>query len=436
MRTTGLAMKLPTTRQTVQVLTLHEYQRHPVQFALDRDQRAALAEARIEVAAPEDEGYTWILRPSSMIGVLHLAGLSIVVRPKIPIDRVMFLVAYSLDPREWRKWFNLESAAGFLESIIPAFTHHTHQAIRCGLLQGYRHEEEALQTVRGRIRFNDQINRRSGFPLPIEVAYDEFTEDIEENRLLKTALHRLAHLPVRSEQARKDLNALRPSFNTVEIGDYPRGVPEIQYTRLNSHYRPAVELARLIIENSSLELFHGEVTGASFMLDMNAVFERFLFIALREALKLSEREWKSQDRLTLDVDGKIAVYPDLSWWGDGCCLFVGDAKYKRLAPSGFQHADIYQMLAYCTAADLPSGLLVYPKGGSDPGHYEIKHSGKTIEVNSLDLEGEPDDILSEIDRIAARVKEHAHEPAASRLNRAYGNLESSPSLQTLIQAEA
>ena len=66
--------------------------------------------------------------------------------------------------------------------------------------------------------------------------------------------------------------------------------------------------------------------------------------------------------------------------------------------SGFRHADIYQMLAYCTAADLPSGLLVYAaaKGQDTPGTYKIKHAGKTIEVASLDLGGAPEDILGEV----------------------------------------
>ena len=35
---------------------------------------------------------------------------------------------------------------------------------RARLLHGYRTEEEALQTVRGRIRFDDQIRRRFGSP--------------------------------------------------------------------------------------------------------------------------------------------------------------------------------------------------------------------------------------------------------------------------------
>ena len=385
-------------------LILREYEPCPVDVPLGPWRRQVLAAAHIEVTPPADEGAMWVLRPSSHIGALRLGDLPVIVRPKIPIDRVMFLVAYSMDPGEWRRYpFDLSGDVDLLESVIPAFTHHTRQAVRRGLLQGYRREEEALNTVRGRIRFDDQINRRFGIPLPLEVAFDEFTEDVEENRLLKTALHRLAHLPVRSVQARRDVLALRPVFNTVELGVYSRGTPAVHYTRLNSHYRPAVELARLIIDDSSLELFHGEVAGASFLLDMNRVFEQFLFVALREELGLSANEWR-RGRLTLDEADAIRLEPDLSWWKGGHCLFVGDAKYKRLQPAGFQHADIYQMLAYCTAAGLPSGLLVYAAGESDPVVHRIRHAGKTIEVTALDVSGPPEEVLREVRRIAQRVR--------------------------------
>ena len=349
------------------------------------------------------EGFTWVLQPTSYIGTVRLGNLSVVVRPKIPIDRVTFLIAYVLDlMKSLSDHSDLSPDSEILESIIPAFVHHTHQAVRRGLLQGYRREEEALHTIRGRIRFNAQINRRFGVPMPLEVSFDEFTENIEENRLLKTALHRLAHLPVRPAQARREIHALRPVFNTVELGTYRRGVPEVQYTRLNSHYRPAVELAQLIIDNSSLELFRGEVAGASFLLDMNRVFEGFLFVALREKLGLSASEWVHK-RLFLDEADAIRLEPDLSWWNGGRCRFVGDAKYKR-PPQGFQHADIYQMLAYCTAANLPSELLVYAAGEAEPGIHRIKHAGKTIEVVSLDISGPPETILVGVCRIAQRVR--------------------------------
>ena len=402
----------------MQTLTLNEYQGCPIDSPLDQGQLAVLNRANIGVTPSFEEGKTWVLHPSSYIGTVCIGGLSVVVRPKIPVDRVMFLITYALDPKYWLQYhFDLTPDTDVLESIIPAFTHHTREAVRRGLLQGYRREEEALHTVRGRIRFDEQIKRRFGVPLPIEVAFDEFTEDIEENRLLKTALHRLVHLPVRSTRARRDVSALRPVFDAVGLGAYSRGVPEVHYTPLNNHYRSAVELARLIIDNSSLELFHGKVTGASFMLDMNQVFEKFLYVALGESLELSESQWKTQKHLTLDEAKSINLYPDLFWHIGNRALFVGDAKYKRITSTDFPNADIYQMLGYCTAANLHSGMLTYAAEDHERGGHHVKHSitnaNKTIEVTSIDLSGQPEEILDEVCRLATRVKVHADQQILS-----------------------
>ena len=45
----------------------------------------------------------------------------------------------------------------------------------------------------------------------------------------------------------------------------------------------------------------------------------------------------------------MKLRPDLSWWEAKKCVFVGDVKYKKLAPAGFKHGDLYQMLAYTVA---------------------------------------------------------------------------------------
>ena len=237
-----------------------------------------------------------LLRPSSWVGAVNIGDRSVIVRPKIPVDRVMFLMTYALDRRHWRnEAIDLAPDADVLEAVALAFARRTQQAVHRGLLRGYRREEDALNTVKGQIRFADQVGRRYGLPLPIEVAYDEYTEDIEQNRLLKTAIHRLAHTQIRSVATRQEVRQLRPAFDLVQLGSYaPGAVPEIRYTRLDEHYRPAVELARLIIENSSLELFEGKVAGGSFLIDMNVVFEQFLYVALGEALGLGENQWRHQ----------------------------------------------------------------------------------------------------------------------------------------------
>ena len=62
------------------------------------------------------------------------------------------------------------------------------------------------------------------------------------------------------------------------------------------------------------------------------------------------------------------------------------------------------MLAYCTAADLPSGTLVYAAGEGEPGIYKVKHTDRTIEVETLNLEGSPEAILKEVSRLARRIQ--------------------------------
>ena len=241
-----------------------------------------------------------LLRPSSRVGAVNIDDVAVIVRPKLPVDRVMFLMTYAMDPKHWRDE-SIELTADVLEAVALPFSHRTQRAIHRGLLRGYRREEDALNTVRGQIRFADQIGRRYDLPLPIEVAHDEYTEDIQHNRLLKTALHRLSHAQIRSLAVQQGLRRLRSAFDMARLGAYRSGtVPEIRYTRLDERYRPAVELARLSIDNSSLELFRDRVSGTSFLLDMNRVFEQFLYVTPGEALGLGSDRWQHQARLKLD----------------------------------------------------------------------------------------------------------------------------------------
>lgn len=70
--------------------------------------------------------------------------------------------------------------------------------------------------------------------------------------------------------------------------------------------------ARLILRSTSFEVRHGGVAASAFLIDMHQVFERFVYVALREALGLSERasaqrgapeRYQGPGRLWLHVHG-------------------------------------------------------------------------------------------------------------------------------------
>lgn len=75
-----------------------------------------------------------------------------------------------------------------------------------------------------------------------------------------------------------------------------------------------------------------------------------------------------------------------------------------MTAAGINHPDLYQMLAYAVAADLPGGLLVYAAGEGEYADHRVTHLGKTLEVVLLNLSGKPSEILTEIKEIAVRVR--------------------------------
>ena len=88
-------------------IELEEYASSPEPVALDQDQLRALTSdahgAHIGVTPSPDDAGEYVLRASSYVGAVNVGDLAVVVRPKIPIDRVMFLIAYAMDPSNWRR---------------------------------------------------------------------------------------------------------------------------------------------------------------------------------------------------------------------------------------------------------------------------------------------------------------------------------------------
>ena len=395
-------------------LDLQEYVRSdPVRlFAAQRDELGdILTSLTIEPASGVEGAYH--LTPGSTVGALDIGDLSVSIRPKLDISRVLFLASYAMgafDLREER--FDFQDAPTLVEALASALVAAARRAFARGLLHGYRTEEEALHTVRGRIRIDDQLRRRFGVAVPVEVRYDEFTEDITANRLVKAAAARLGRMRLRSPRSREGLRWVGARLENVSLAEFP-AVPEVTFDRLSEHYREVVALSRLVLRHTSFETECGPIRAPGFLMDMNAVFQGFVTQALREALRVSDRVFRSDEHVrgvSLDEAGEVRLKPDLSWWDGSTCTFVGDAKYKRIRYEHARNADLYQLLAYATALDLPGGLLIYAEGEAEQAAHRVRHAGIRLEIAALDLSGTIDELLARIDELAALIHALRREP--------------------------
>ncbi|MYC22666.1 MAG: hypothetical protein F4X62_14435 [Caldilineaceae bacterium SB0662_bin_25] len=392
----------------MQQINLREYQESD-KISLTVDKRDLLREIlpSVSIEPIKHTSDKYRLRPSSIVGALEIGDMSVLIEPKIGIPQLLSMACYALGlyKPQAQKLFDFQKAQAIPDVLALALIEAARRAFGRGLLRDYLSEEDALHTVRGRIRFDEQIRRRYGIPLPVELRFDEFTEDILANRLIKAAAARLRRMTLRSSKTRRGLGWVFATLENISLLESRRGnVPEIRFDRLNEHYRDVVGLARLILLHSEFESFRGDVRASGFLIDMNKLFQEFVTQALREELGVTEATLQSERKIPFDRDDSAAIEPDLSWWDGEKYTFVGDAKYKRIDDKSAPNADLYQILAYATALGLPRGLLIYAQGEAEAATYEIRNSCKQIEVVALDLTGSIEEILERVKEIARKIE--------------------------------
>ena len=378
----------------------------------DRRARRLDSEAgRYLSVTPHPEPGMWSLTAREYVGTLVVDDMRILIRPKVRLENLFLMLEVGLPEQAWRKEdFDYAVNPDLLLSLVSFYARTLETTLARGLYRSYRNRNEDLKAIRGRIEFGRQLSR-ARLPMPVACRYGEFTSDVLENRGLRAAIRRSLRVagvpPTDRRRLMRELVAMEEVSDTPVSGD---DLQRIHYTRLNDHYRPAVGLARLLLDNLTLVDRRGGTTAASFMVNMNDIFERFVTERLRRALK-GRLMVESQTSDSLDIEKKVRIRPDLRFRHprSGSVAYVGDIKYKLTADAIARSADYYQLLAYTTALDLPEGVLIYCQTdeGKPAGKITVRHAGKRLHVRALDMRGSPSEVAKEIEDLATWIAERS-----------------------------
>lgn len=369
----------------------------PAPFDADVIERACdtgLLESKITSAGPH-------VKPQlNRVGAVAVGGHEIVVQPKAPFSSVLFMLGYAADPG-----FRPDEVDGTGDDLFPAiaetYARLMERALGRGILQGYRRLDETAVAIRGRIRLSDQMSRRGGQLLPVELTVDEYTVDIAENQLLRAAARLLLTLPRLTKEARRRLVHLESRLVDASLVRPGAGLPSWQPTRLNERYQSALRFAELVLARLTPSTTGGGQAVASFVVNMAEAFEGFVTAALTESFAgVSTGVSVGQYPTHLDHERKQPIRPDFVHLVGGVPAVVVDAKYKTGAP---RVEDLYQMLAYCTVMGLDEGTLIYTADGTRLRPSTISIRGTTIEtrVARLDVRCPPAQLLPQIDAMTS-----------------------------------
>jgi 5-methylcytosine-specific restriction enzyme subunit McrC len=394
---------------------LNVHERRWREFELTPAEVAELrASGFVEVANGPRRG-SWRIRGTKYVGAARIGStdpIEVRIEPKVTVDRLLFLVGYAEQQQKWRQEeIGVREAADLLPVTAHAFARAADRALREGVLLGYLEIDAPLSQVIGRIRESDQLRVRYGFPLPVEVRYDDFTPDIAENQLLLAAAHRLLRMTDIYAETRKSLHHLLTRLTGVKRLAPGRPLPPWHPTRLNRRYSTALGLAELVLRGASYELDSADNLRADGLLVLNMwkVFEDFITAGLTSALRRYGGECSAQDkRHHLDDAHLFQLIPDLVYDRPGrggvqAPAAVIDAKYVIETGSSAHRDHIYQVLAYCTAAQVSRGYVIYAEGPAQPSVHQIHGTDIEIVQYPLDLAQPPVELLSQLAKLATRI---------------------------------
>ena len=335
-----------------------------------------------------------IFRADSKIGMVRVGDIQIKVMPKFPVNNLFYLLGLHDGIKFEFDSVNIEESQNITDLIFESFLRNVIASTSRGLLTGYRRVEETSKVLRGRILIGEQLKKRQGQMYPVEVAFDEFTENIPENIELNMAITKAMKFGNLTPAQHRDFRHLSRRFS--EIVTSKSKLNWIK-SRHNIHYWNSLVLADLINSGKGFYEELGGVAVSGFTVDMYRVFEKFLLRELK--IRLERHGGVVETKyLHLDEENRQKAQIDIMWHKDGQIKFIADAKYKD--PASNWESALYQVNTYATAFSLDSIHLIYALP-VDEAPLRLKGNGPLVYRHGIDLSLDMSSIRLEIDQLSA-----------------------------------
>ncbi len=337
---------------------------------------------------PTRRRHRYRLTPLGHVGVLSAPGVRLVIRPKVPLRNVFFM----LDPAAPLPTIDdataPEPAGLLLDFLAGQLARRMAERAAAGLHRGYAEDAEAGPFLRGRLDLPAQL--REPRPGRLHSVRDDLTADVPCNQAPRATAERLLLSPLVGGPARAALRQALGGYEGV------RAVGGADAARAPAEYRTLLELCQLLDDALRPGEVAGPTAGPAFLLDLGRVFERYVAAGVAELVGDGVRV---QPTVTVGGSGGLVLRPDLLLERDGKPAVVADTKWKRTPAAA---DDVYQAVAYATAFGARRAVLVYP--GRRDRRRAVDVGRVRLEVRTLNVAGSEEACRRSLRRLARGMR--------------------------------
>jgi len=330
----------------------------------------------------------------------------------IPLKNIYFILSYAWKyyrPGDLKK-LNTKDFRNETEFFAELFVIILAKYLKRGLHQDYILQRNSIQTIKGKVDFNNSMKLTSLGLKQLECQYDEYSSDNEANQLIYATMMTLLKANIHTDQ-KKSIKKKLVYFNGVSNVRVNRDLlSSVKPVRGNNTLNFLVSVSKYIHNNVGFEDQKGKFDLTDFSRSgMGLVFENFVYNFYR--IKLSSYSVRSGEMIKWDSSEQDSLYPtmktDITIRKEDTVLVIDTKYYQNMFNSHFQSPDkqkfisnnIYQLYTYINnfKSDKPvEGMLLYPNTSSTTVRNERIVSGKRMLINNINLSQEWKDIETEL----------------------------------------
>lgn len=248
----------------------------------------------------------------------------------------------------------------FIEILIREFATSLFEALKCLTPKRYVREEENLNYLKGKIKFSENIRYNCTNQAKFYCEHDEFSENNLLNQLflfVSTCLYNISY----SNYNKKTLKFIINYYSDISFVRFDKfKVRKIKLTRNQELFKKSFNLAKMFVEQTSVDLSKNKFENITLVWDMNKLFEEFIFELIKRKIpeckaiaqkpkRLLKRENVTRRDTRIDI---LIQNPKV----------IIDTKYKKFTDfDDISSADIYQVTTYCLLHNYKRAILLYPQ---------------------------------------------------------------------------
>ena len=326
---------------------------------------------------PEHQGKTKVIVKNA-VGNIKIGDKPFKVIPKIGFEHFLYIYSFNENPeKDWitSKDQTKSSKGDVWELLIRSFLNETEKIISKGLKKGYKEVREEIKYIKGNVNLLQTTRNLMRGNILIDTNYEEFTEDININRILKAAALRISQVESYETSGQFEEYFKQKSkkiiLNLTNVDDLQPLDTYYTIDRNNKYYEKALQAAIRILNSTGVSINTGDIEGSCFLMNTPPLIENGMRIILNRYLPENIRcNLRSSVTYKKSKIKNISINPDLIF-GKTLPIAIGDIKYKLHKDGKVSQVDRYQQIYFAHSYDVSQAVLIGFSDSSSKNSHDI-----------------------------------------------------------------